>query len=129
MSEEPEEEKMSESAKVMLAVVGAIVIGFVLVGLSKQQTNEEKESAAMVRNYYNLVTMASDICPKEIKKQTGAQVYSNSGSESDKESYITLKWEGDSIDKGAFKKATCRVESAKGGISELIIDDKVIIKR
>ncbi len=113
----------------MLAVVGVIVTGFLLVGLSKNQTNEEKENSAMIRNYYNLVTMAADVCPKEVKKQTGEQVYSHSETESDKESYITLKYTGENAAKGGFKKASCRVESAKGGISELIIDDKSIIKR
>ncbi len=129
MAEEPEQEKMSESAKVMMAIVGVFVIGFILVGLSKNQTNEEKENSAMIRNYYNLVTMAADICPKELKKQTGEQIYNHSETESDKESYITLKYNGEKSEKGGFKKASCRVESAKGGISELIIDDKSVIKR
>jgi uncharacterized protein HemX len=128
MSEETPE-KMSESGKLMIAVVGAIVIGFVLVGLSKQQTNEQKESASMVRNYFNLQTMATEACPKAIKKETGEQVYFPSETNSDKDSYITMKWVGENSQKGGFKKVSCTVRSVMGGISELIIDDKAIIKR
>ncbi len=128
MSEEPENEKMSESTKLMMAVVGAILVGFLLVGLSKNQSNEEKENSAMIRNTYNLVTMASDVCPKAIKKETSEQVYGNSGMKTDENS-IVMTWDGENSQKGGFKKASCKVESAKGGISELIIDGKVIVKR
>ena len=128
MSEETPE-KMSESAKLMLAVVGAIVVGFVMVGLNKQQSTEQKESAAMVRNVFNLQTMATEQCPQAIKEHTGEQVYFPSSTESDKENYITLKWIGENSKKGGFKNASCTIRSVMGGISELIIDDKVIIKR
>lgn len=123
------EEKMSESAKVMLAIIGAIAVGFVLVGLSKQQTVEEKENAAMVRGYYNLITMATDICPKAIKKEIGKEVYNHTGIDSDKETWMVLKWEGLDPNKDGFGKASCRIETAKGGITELTIDDKTIVKR
>lgn len=130
MSEEKlPEEKMSESAKLMIAVVGAIVVGFVLVGLNKQQSTEDKESASMIRNYFNLQTMATEACPKAIKEQIGEQVYFPSETKSDKESYITLKWVGENSQKGGFKNISCKIETALGGISELIIDDKVIIQR
>jgi uncharacterized protein HemX len=126
MSEE-EKEKMSESVKLAIAVVGVIVVGFALVGLNKQQSTEQKESSAMVRNYFNLQTMATEACPKAIKKATGEQVYFPSETVSDKDSYITLKWVGEN--KGGFKKASCTIKSVMGGISELIIDDKAIIQR
>ena len=45
---------------------------------------------------------------------------------SDKDTYITLKYEGET---GKFKTASCTLHLALGGISELIIDDKVIIKK
>jgi uncharacterized protein HemX len=128
MSEETPE-KMSESGKMVIAVIGAIIIGFVLVWFSKQQSTDQKESSAMVRNYFNLQTMATEACPKAVKEHTGEQVYFPSSTESDKESYITFKWEGENSKKGGFKKASCTVRSVMGGISELIIDDKVIIQR
>ena len=130
MSEENEpKEKMSESAKLMIAVIGAIAVGFVMVGLNKQQSVEQKESSAMVRNVFNLQTMANEACPKAIKEATGEQVYFPSETDSDKESYITLKWVGENGQKGGFKKASCTIKSVMGGISELIIDDKAVIQR
>ncbi len=128
MSEDSEpKEKMSESVKLAIAVVGAILVGFVLVGLNKQQSTEQKESSAMVRNYFNLQTMATEACPKAIKEATGEQVYFPSETDSDKDSYITLKWVGEN--KGGFKKASCTIKSVMGGISELIIDGKAVIQR
>ncbi len=126
---EEEKEKMSESAKLMIAVIGAIVVGFVMVGLSKQQSNEEKENAAMVRSYFNLVTMATDVCPKAIQKEVGIQVYNHTSIDTDKETYMTLKWLSEDAKKDGFKTASCKIETAKGGITELIIDDKTIVKR
>lgn len=123
------EEKMSESAKLAIAVIGAIAVGFVMVGLNKQQSTEQKESAALVRNYFNLQTMATEACPKAIKKETGEQVYFPSETDSDKENYITMKWVGENSQKGGFKKASCTIRSVMGGISELIIDDKAVIQR
>jgi hypothetical protein len=129
MSEEtPEPEKMSESSKLMIAVVGVIAVGFIMVGLNKQQSTEEKESAAMVRNVFNLQTMANEQCPQAIKEHTGEQVYFPSSTESDKESYITMRWVGENK-KSGFKTASCTIRSVIGGISELIIDDKAIIQR
>jgi len=68
--------------------------------------------------------MASSKCPKAIKKHTGKPVFFPSNTESDKETYITLTWEGGKNDN--FKTAVCRFERAKGGIAELRIDGEVV---
>ena len=121
---------MSEIQKIMLAVAGMIVAGFVLVGVSKQEpSNEQKEAASMIRNYVAMQTMAGDKCPQAILKETGEQVFFPSETKSDKETYITLKWVGENAKKGGFKTASCTLHGSLGGISELIIDDKVIIKK
>jgi len=120
---------MSETLKIMLSVVGVFVVGIIMVATNKQQTNEQKESASMIRNLVAMQTMAGEKCPELIKKETGEQVYFPSATESDKETYVTLKWEGENSKKGGFKSASCTLRSSLGGISELIIDDKVIIKK
>lgn len=130
MSEDNEpKEKMSESAKLVIAVIGVILVGFAMVGLNKQQSTEQKESSAMVRNYFNLQTMATEACPKAIKEATGEQVYFPSSTDSDRESYITMKWVGENSQKGGFKDASCTIRSVMGGITELIIDGKAIVQR
>ena len=87
------------------------------------------EASATIRNYVAIQTMANDKCPEAIKKETGEQVYFPSETKSDKETYITLIWLGENTKTGGFKKASCTLHAALGGISELIVDDKVIIKK
>ncbi len=121
---------MSETMKIMLAVFGVFIAGIILVGLSKEEPSvAQKEAASSIRNYVNMQTMANEKCPAEIKKVTNEQVYFPSETKSDKESYITIIWLGENVKTGGFKKASCTLHAALGGISELIIDDKIIIKK
>ncbi len=121
---------MSEIQKIMFGVAAVILAGFVLVGVSKQEpSTAQKEAASMIRNYVAIQTMASEKCPQAILKETGEQVFFPSETKSDKETYITLMWVGENIKKGGLKSASCTLHASLGGISELIIDDKVIIKK
>ncbi|MDD5322563.1 MAG: hypothetical protein PHD43_18500 [Methylococcales bacterium] len=121
---------MSETMKIVIAVIGVFVIGFIMVGLSKEEPSDaQKEAASTIRNYVAIQTMANQKCPQAIKNATGEQVFFPSETKSDKETYITLIWVGENAKTGGFKKASCTLHAALGGISELIIDDKVIIKK
>ena|ERR1035437_439734 len=121
---------MTEVQKIMIAVVGVFVIGFVMVGLSKEkQSDDQIEAAARIRNNVAMQSMASEKCPPKIKEETGEQVFFPSEVGGDKETYVTLKWVGENANKGGFKHASCTLHASLGGISELIIDDKVIIKK
>lgn len=121
--------KMSETMKIILAVAGVFAAGFIMVGTNKHQSVEQIEAASMIRNYVAIQTMANEKCPVAIKKETGEQVFFPSETQSDKESYITLKWVGENSKTGGFKTASCTLRASLGGISELTIDDKVIIKK
>lgn len=133
MSEEiPEEipEKMSETQKLIFAVFAAIVIGFLTVGLSKEeQSQEQKEAGSKMRNLVAIQQMASDKCTKMVTEKTGEQVYFPTETLSDKETYVTLKWVGENAKTGGFKTASCTLNGQLGGISELIIDGKELIKK
>ena len=121
---------MSETTKIIIAVIGVFVVGFIMVGVSKEKPSiEQMEAAATVRNYVAMQGMANQKCPELIKKETEEQVFFPSETKSDKETYITLIWVGENTKTGGFKKASCTLHAALGGISELIIDDKVIIKK
>jgi hypothetical protein len=121
---------MSEIQKIMIAVIGVFVVGVILVGVSKQEPSlQEKEAAAKIRSYVAMQTMASRKCPDAIKEHTGEQVYSPVETLSDKDTYLTMKWDGENAKKDGFKKASCTITASLGGISELIIDDKVIINK
>lgn len=121
---------MSEVQKIMIAVASVFIMGFILVAASKEdQTPEQMEAAAKIRGMAAMQAMANEKCPQKIKEATGEQVYLTSETESDKETYLTLKWVGENANNGGFKNASCTLHAALGGISELIIDDKVIIKK
>ncbi len=119
---------MSETQKIIIAVVGVFVVGFLMVGANKEQTVEQREAAAMVRAVSSMQTMAHDKCPKLIKKHTGTQITGFvSNTETDKATYLTLEWEGEKDYN--FKKASCTLSVTLGGISKLVIDGKVIIDK
>ncbi len=125
MSEE--QKKISETQKVIIAVVGVFVVGFLMVGASKEQTNEQKEAASQIRTLVAMQEMANQKCPKLIQKHTGAQVYFPSKTDSDKETYVTLEWTGEAGDN--FKTASCTLHQQLGGVSKLVIDGKVLIDK
>lgn len=89
---------MSEIQKIMIAVIGVFVIGFIIVGTNKEQSIEKKESSSMIRNYVAMQTMASQKCAMAIKQAKGEQVYFPSETNSDKETYVTMKWVGEQGD-------------------------------
>ena len=118
---------MGETKKLMLAGAGVIAVGFIMVGMSKQQTNEEKEAASQIRTLVAMQEMANQKCPKLIQTHTGTQVYFPSKTDTDKSTYVTMEWVGES---GAnFKNASCTLKLALGGVSKLVIDDKVLIDK
>jgi hypothetical protein len=125
MSEETEE-KMSDATKLMWAVIGVFVVGFIVVGVSKQESPQQVEAQSMLRNYVAIQQMANQKCPAAILKETGEEVFFPSEDpQTDKETYITLKWKGEK----KFKEASCTLHGSLGGISELVIDGKTLIKK
>ncbi|MFI3219735.1 MAG: hypothetical protein QX189_11540 [Methylococcales bacterium] len=131
MSEE-QPEKTSEAQKLMYAVFGIFIIGFALVWTSKDDAGKGKgdnAEAATMRNYVAMQQMATDKCTKMVTEKTGEQVYFVTDTKTDKETYVTLIWEGENAKKGGFKTASCTLNGQLGGISELVIDGKEIINK
>ncbi|MCK5830270.1 MAG: hypothetical protein KAH20_08210 [Methylococcales bacterium] len=119
---------MGNAQKMMIAIVGVFGIGFFLVGQNKEKSVGEMQSAAMIRDVANMQRIAHKKCPLLIKQHTGTQIASLvSRTDSDKATYLTLEWVGEEGDN--FKKATCTLSVTKGGVSKLVIDDKVIIDK
>ncbi|MFW5443560.1 MAG: hypothetical protein ACKE51_04535 [Methylococcaceae bacterium] len=119
---------MSNAQKMIAAVIGVFVVGFLLVGGNKEQTVEQKEAAAMVRAVAGMQGMAHKKCPRLIKQHTGSQITSLvTNQKTDKATYLTLEWTGEEGDN--FKKAVCTLSSTRGGVSKLVIDGKVIIDK
>ncbi len=118
---------MNKTQQMIAAVVGFFVIAFLLVGANKEQTVEQKEAASMVRAVASMQGMANQKCPALIKKHTGSKVFFPVNTDTDHATYYTLEYKGEKGDN--FKKATCTLHIKIGGISKLVIDDKVIIDK
>jgi len=120
---------MSETQKLMIAVFGFFAAGFLLVGLSKtEQSQEQKEAAAMIRARASMETMASQKCPTLIKKHSEARINTLiDRTDSDSSTYLTLIWTGDKDDN--FKKISCTIQTSIGGVSKLVIDGKTYIDK
>ncbi len=118
---------MTEVQKLMIAVVSVFVVGFIMVGASKQESNEQKEAASQIRTLVAMQEMANQKCPKLILNKTGSQVYFPSKTDTDKTSYVTLEWIGDKDSN--FKTASCTLHLSIGGVSKLVIDDQVLIDK
>lgn len=118
---------MGESQKLMLAVAGVFAAGFIMVGVNKEQSTEEKEAASQIRTLVAMQEMANTKCPKLIQNKTGTQVYFPSKTDTDKETYVTLEWVGEQGDN--FKTASCTLHQQLGGVSKLVIDGQVLIDK
>ncbi len=129
MSEEVKEPMINNTMKIVIAVVGVFAMGFIMVGENKQKSTAEMEAESMIRNYANIQGMANQKCPEAVQAATGEQVFFPSKTESDKDSYITLFWDGENVGTGGFKTASCTLKASLGGISELIVDGKAVIKK
>ncbi len=128
MSEEVKE-PMSQTMKIVIAIAGVFAAGFLMVGESKQKSVADMEAESMIRNYANIQGMANQKCPAAVESATGEQVFFPTKIDTDKDTYITLMWDGENTGTGGFKKASCTLKASLGGISELIVDGKTIIKK
>ncbi|RLA25187.1 MAG: hypothetical protein DRQ62_03280 [Gammaproteobacteria bacterium] len=121
---------MNNTQKLMAAVVAVFVMGFLMVGGSKDETNEHKEAAAMIRAVAAMQTMANRKCPIAVKKFTGTQVFYPTSTDTDHQTYVSLTWDAaKSDDKYSFEKADCTLHLTVGGISKLIIDGETLIEK
>lgn len=121
---------MNGTQKLMAAVIGVFAIGFLMVGSNKEQTDEQREAAAMIRAVAAMQGMANSKCPKAVKKYTGDTVYFATSTDTDKQTYVSLTWEqSKSDDTYSFEKAECTLHLTVGGISKLVIDGKTHIEK
>jgi hypothetical protein len=120
---------MGDGQKLMVTVLGAFIVGFILVGLSKEEESPDvMAERTKLLTFSSMQGMASQKCPHAIKNKTGTEVYFPSSNESDKETYVTLNYKG--TEKGdKFKTASCTLLLELGGISKLVIDGEVVIDK
>jgi hypothetical protein len=121
---------MSETQKLLIAIVGVFVVGFIWVGAGKEEdTSAGAAQKSQLITYAAMQQMANQKCPREIKERTKSELFFPTKTESDKDTYVTLIWNGEKDDN--FKTASCTMRLLESGIgiSKLVIDDQVIIDR
>lgn len=123
-------DELSNTQKMMIAVVCVFGIGFFMVGSNKEQSDDDKKSAAMIRDRANMNRIAGQKCPQLIKKHTGTQITSLvSNTKTDNSSYLTYEYKGDKGDN--FKDASCTLSASDSGfhITRLVIDGKEVVSK
>ncbi len=121
---------MNNTQKLMAAVVAVFAMGFLMVGSNKEDTNEQKEAAAMIRAVAAMQTMANRKCPLAIKAKTGDVVYFPTSTDTDKQTFVSLTWDSSKTEEEySFKKAECTLHLTVGGISKLVIDGETVIEK
>lgn len=113
----------SQFVKALIAVFGVMVVGFIIVGTSKE-TEQEKQSGAFLMASSLLSTLALEKCSAAVKQETGVNPYTPSESESDRRLFVKLVWNN----LGAVKHAECRYVMDQG-ITLLKIDDRIAIQK
>lgn len=113
----------SQFVKAFLAVAAVMVVGFVIVGTTRE-TEQEKQSGAFLMASSLLSNLALDKCSAAVKQEVGVNPYTPSESESDHRLYVKLIWNN----LGNTKQAECRYVMDQG-ITFLRVDEKVVIQK
>jgi len=123
--------EITGAQKLMIAVVAVFAMGFFMVGSNKEQSDEDRKSAAMIRDRANMNRIAGQKCPKLIKQHTGSSITSLvANTKTDNSTYLTYEYKGEKGDN--YKDASCTLsllDVGGFGISALVIDGKDLIDR
>jgi len=113
----------SQVVKGLIAVLGVMIVGFVIIGTTKE-TDQEKKSGAFLMTSSLMSSLALDKCTAAVKQETGVTPYTPSESESDHRLFVKLIWNN----LGTVKHAECRYVMDQG-ITLLQIDDRTVIQK
>lgn len=112
----------SQAVKAGIGFVILMVVGFVIVGTTRE-TPQEKIQGAFLQTSNMLGTLALKKCSEAVKGEVGSEPYTPSQSDSDHVSHVTLIWENI----GSAKRAECRYVMDQG-ITLLQIDGRKVIE-
>lgn len=113
----------SNIVKGMIGFVILMVLGFVIVGTTRE-SQQEKVQGAFLQTSGLLNNLALDKCSEAVRKEIGTHPYTPSESASDNMTYVSLIW--NSV--GSASRAECRYVMDQG-ITLLKIDDRVVIEK
>ena len=113
----------SNAAKLIVGFVILMIVGFVIVGTTRE-TQQEKVQGAFLQTSGLLNNLALDKCSEVVRKEAGTHPYTPSESASDNMTYVTLIWNN----VGSVKRAECRYVLDQG-ITLLRVDDRTLIQK
>jgi hypothetical protein len=116
---------MSNVTKIIIAVVGVFAIGFLVVGTS-EKSDQQMQAEAFVSDYASLTKHAHMRCKAAAKKYTGVDFLPSPEVETDKSSYMVLKWKDG---KEAFDTAECTFTRSKGGMTKFVLNGKTVYSK
>jgi hypothetical protein len=113
----------SQFVKVGIAFLGIMIVGFVIVGTTRE-TQQEKVQGAFLQTSSMLSNLALSKCSEAVKESAGAHPYTPSESNSDHMTYVTLVWNN----VGSTKRAECRYIMDQG-VTLLRLDERTLIAK
>jgi hypothetical protein len=113
----------SNLVKGMIGFAILMVVGFVIVGTTRE-TQQEEVQGAFLQTSSMLNKLAMEKCSEAVKQEVATHPYMPSESESDGMSHVTLVWNN----VGSAKRAECRYILDQG-ITLLKIDDRTLIEK
>lgn len=116
------ENGMSQVTKALLAFVGVMVVGFIIVATTRESPSEKLEATFMRSSM--LSTMALEKCSSAIYSHAKERVYTPTESSSDGNTFVHLIWRTS----GTVKEAECRYEQGKG-ITSLKYNGQTLISQ
>lgn len=114
-----ENEGMSQVTKVLLLFGAVMVVGFVIVGTSRE-TQEDKLQAAS-QQASMMSKLAMDKCSAAIYAHAKERVYTPANTSTDNMNYAQFTWRAS----GAVKEAECRYETGSG-ITSLKVNGETV---
>lgn len=102
------EEGMSSVTKALISFGILMVIGFIIVGTTKESPTDKLEAAFIHSSM--LSKQAMEKCGAAIYSRTKERVYTPTESSSDQSTFVHLIWRNS----GNVKDAECRYEQEKG---------------
>ena len=113
----------SNLVKGMAAFVLVMIVGFVIVGTTRE-TKQEKVQGVLLQTSGMLHTLALNKCSDVVTKEIGGHPYTPKENTSDGMSWVTLVW----YNVGNVQRAECRYVIDQG-IILLKLDDRIVIEK
>jgi len=92
-----------QPVKLLAGFIAVMLVGFGIVAMNKE-TPQEKQQGVFLQTSTMLTSLGTDKCTEAVRTQLGTHPYKPDVSDSDRMTYVNLKW--NSV--GSAKQVECR---------------------